>query len=273
MIKLGISNIAWPAEDNDEMLKEVRSLGCDGLEVAPSKLWREPVDSSEDERIAFRKKAEGVGLKIIALHSLLYTRPDLGLFRDKATESSTAEYMAKLAVLAADLGASVIVFGSPAGRARGKLPMDKACEMAAEFFAKPAAVAAENGVCIVIEPLSAEETDFINTAQDGLRLVQMINSPGFGLHLDAKSVYAEGPDCESVFKKMSPHIRHFHINDPGLGEVGSRAAYHESFGKMLNAAGYSGYASIEMKTLPDFRLAVRNSIAAANKNYIEEALI
>ncbi|HWA83733.1 MAG TPA: sugar phosphate isomerase/epimerase family protein, partial [Fimbriimonadaceae bacterium] len=246
----------------------VAARGCQGLEIAASKIWPEPTLSSMDERRRFRKDAAAAGLGIISLHSLLYTRRDLGLFRDSETERATARYLIELVDLASDLGAPVLVFGSPAARTRGPLAQSEAYARAADFFAKPAAAARERGVSIVIEPLSPKETDFVNTAEEGLRLVEMVASPGFGLHLDAKSVAAEGPESGAVLSRMVPHLQHFHINDPGLDEVGGRGDYHAEFGRALNAAGYDKYASIEMRTLPDFRSAIASSVEFAKKNYI-----
>ena len=266
-MELSISNIAWPAEYTGEMLGMIKRLGCSAIEVAPSRIWEEPSRATREDANGVLNLVKKAGLSIIALHSLLYSRKDLGLFRDKDTENATAEYIEKLVHLAEFLGARVLVFGSPANRRREDIPDEEAFERAADFFSRPARLAARLGVSIVIEPLSKEETDFITDSSQGLRLVKMVDSPGFGLHLDAKSIAAESAPYKRIFAEMAPSARHFHINDPGLVEVGSVATYHETFGMALREAGYSGYASIEMKTLPDFRKVVERSIGFAKRCY------
>ena len=111
---------------------------------------------------------------------------DLGLFREPEVEAATVEYLMRLCKLAGELGARVLVFGSPRNRRRGDIPLHEAMERAALLFLKVAAAAADWGVCFCIEPLRPEETDFISSAQEGFRLVNMINNRGFGLHLMPK---------------------------------------------------------------------------------------
>ncbi len=266
-IKLSISNIAWPAESNSEMLAMVKRLGCDAIEVAPSRVWKEPADVSRKEAENFLGLVNRAGLSVISFHSLLYSRKDLGLFRESSIEKEGAAYLEQLIHLASWLGAKILVFGSPSNRKKGNIPLNEAFARAADFFAKPAHLAASLGVCIAIEPLSEKETEFITDTSQGLHLVNMICSPGFGLHLDAKSIAEEPAPPKDIFEKMAPLAKHFHINDPGLVEIGSVARYHEAFGAALREAGYAGYASIEMKTLPDFRNVVERSINFAKKCY------
>lgn len=267
-MELSISNIAWPAECTGEMLGMVKSMGCSAIEIAPSRIWKEPSEATREDANGILNLVKKAGLSIIALHSLLYSRKDLGLFRDKDTENATAVYIEKLVHLASFLGAKVLVFGSPANRKKGDIPIEEAFIRAADFFSRPARLAARLGVSIVIEPLSPEETDFITDSYQGLRLVRMVDSPGFGLHLDAKSIAAESTPYKRIFAEMAPLAKHFHINDPGLVEVGSVAAYHETFGAALRGAGYSGFTSIEMRTLPDFRKVIERSIGFAKRCYV-----
>jgi len=268
-MKLSISNIAWPREKEEAYLRDIRKLGCEGVEIAPSRIWPEPVDATEKDRLSFKSLVEGNGLEISAMQALLYTRRDLGLFREVRIEDETIDYLKKLCCLASDVGATRLVFGSPDNRRRGSLSPDEAFERAAEFFSKVASFAAERDVCICIEPLRAEETDFITTAQDGLRLVNMVGSPGLGLHLDAKAVAAEGKDFLQIFKSAVGNLRHFHINDPGLIEVNTTGSVdHASMARALREAGYNGYASIEMRTLPDYDGAVKRSVQFSKNTYL-----
>ena len=92
-MKLSISHIAWPVENETFYLELVSRFGCKGLEVAPSRLWKEPVNSTLEERREYRRKVESFGLRIISLHALLFTRRELGFFRSSATDWRTVEYL------------------------------------------------------------------------------------------------------------------------------------------------------------------------------------
>jgi len=268
-LKLAISNIAWPAAEEAAYMKYISEWGCAGIEIAPSRIWPEPLDATLEERRAFKSLVEKFGLKIPSLHALLYNRPDLGIFRGPEAERQTVEYLKGLCQLAADLGARVLVFGSPRNRQRGETSMAEAFAIAAAFFAKVAPRADDLGVCLCIEPLRPEETDFIFSAQDGLRLVEMVDHPGFGLHLDAKAVSAEGGDLFATLQRVIPKLEHFHINDPNLTEINSSGTVpHDLLAQALQAAGYHRYVSIEMRCLPDHYQVINRSIEFSRKTYL-----
>jgi len=265
---LAISNIAWPAEETPGILAALKALGFDALEIAPSRLWTEPVQAPAAERRRLVRWSEDHELPIVSIHSLFYTRPDLGLFRDRDTEQNTIRYLHDLGVLAAELGARVMVFGSPRNRRRGGLPMEEALRRAAAFFHEAACGLEGTGVCLVIEPLRPDESDFINTSEEGRHLVEKAEHPLFQLHLDAKSVAAEPGDFPTILRLALPHLRHFHVNDPGLGEVGATGLYHEALGAALRSSGYDRCVSIEMKTLPGHREAISRSASFVKKYYL-----
>lgn len=268
-MRLSISNIAWPYSENEVYLKIVKDLGCSAIEIAPSRIWPEPVKSTLSERISFANSVKKQGLGISALHALLYNRPDLGIFKGKEVESKTIEYLKELCQLAKDIGAKILVFGSPNCRKKGDIPMDEAFEKAAGFFSKVAHPAADLGVCVCIEPLGKKEADFINTSNDGLKLVDMVNSAGFRLHLDAKAISEEKNDFLGIFEKTLPYLRHFHINDAGLDEINStKTVDHAAISKALRAVKYDNYVSIEMRMLEDYRNVIQRSIEYAKKTYI-----
>jgi len=269
-LKLSISHIAWPKEEEPLFFRQVSKWGCTGIEIAPNRVWPEPIDTGTYERHSFKEKANNAGLEIVSLHALLFTRKDLGLFRGIEIETKLIAYLQELCRLAADLGAHVLVFGSPANRRRANISLDEAMERAATVFSKVGRVAGEEGVCMCIEPLGKSETDFITTGLEGLRLVEMTASPGFGLHLDAKSLSEEDGDYTETVRKTAGIARHFHVSEPDLAAIGSsKLVDHETMGKLLAEYGYNGYASIEMRTQPNHLNVIKNSIDLAKKWYIE----
>ncbi len=270
-MKLCISHIAWPAENEQEYLDLVAELGCTGLEIAPSRIWPEPVITSLKERYQYRSLVESAGLKIVSLHALLYTRPDLGLFKGNAINRKTIEYIKELCFIAGDLGAKKLVFGSPGNRVRGKISHSQAMNDAAEFFFQISEYARAAKVCLCIEPLGVVETDFITSALDGLELVQMVNSSGFGRHLASKAVSGEENDVEQVMIKTVPYSKHYHISEPGLAPISiSGTVDHMTMGKILHKYNYKGYVSIEMRLQPDGLESIKSSLALAKKYYVEK---
>lgn len=269
-MKFSISNIAWPQEEEEIFLKLIKELGCSGVEIASSKIWPEPVKSTLKQRKSYKSLIQKYCLEIPAMQALLYSRRDLGLFRSHEIEVETIDYLKRLCQLAADIGAKILVFGSPANRKRGGIPIEEAFERAASFFSKIATAAEGQGVCICIEPLRPQETDFVTTALEGFKLVNMVDSPGFGLHLDGKAVSEEGKPFSKTLMSVKSRLKHFHINDPGLKEINCTGKIdHIALGKALRSSGYDRYVSIEMRTVTDYYDAVKRSIEYSKRVYID----
>ena len=269
-MKLSISNIAWPQDEDDFYLKIVRSVGAFGVEVAASKVWPEPVDVRRRDRRDYGRKIFDYGLKVCAIQALLFTRRDLGLFKGDEITGATVEYLKHTCTVASDLGAGVLVYGSPASRLRWGLSNESAMEKAVRIFREIGETAQDEGVCFCIEPLGASETDFINTVEEGVLLVKAVDSPGFGLHIDSKALGEEAGDLVETMSHAVPHANHFHISEPDLAVPGDSGMLdHGVMGRNLCSLGYDKYVSIEMKMQPDCESAVRTALSKSLKWYIE----
>lgn len=268
-MKLAVSNIAWEHSEFADHLRLIRDLGCQGVELAPSCIWPEPVDASSAQREAVRSLITSVGLEVAGFHALLYTRPDLQLFESRIGLRQTMNYLKHLLRLCSDLGGKILVFGSPKNRIRAGREYTECLAWAAEGFGDVAREAQRLGVSVCIEPLAPSETDFIQSSDDGMRLVSMVNHPHFSLHLDAKAMIVANEDPSTVFAKYGRHVRHFHVGDPGLAPPGSTGADHSELGRALRGADYHGYVSIEMrKGFGPTRETVTRSVNYVKKVYL-----
>lgn len=247
-MKISVSNIAWEPTELEEHLKLLEELGCDGVEIAPSCIWDEPVDVSYQE---IRKLKELIGrynLAIPAFHALLFTRGDLYLFGEKEIRERTVEYLRKMIKLAGDLSVKVLVFGSPKSRDIKNKPFDECYKIAVDAFSDLAESASVHNTCLCIEPLSQDTSNFINTSVQGDQLVKDVGKSGFGLHLDASAMAAESENFKDAFNRSSEILKHFHVNDPKLTPPGSSADMdHSRIGKAISDSGYKGFVSIEMR--------------------------
>ena len=99
-----------------------------------------------------------------------------------------------------------------------------------------------------MEPLGPNDTDFVNSAIESLRIVREINSPGVRVQLDAKALVENHEAKLETFKAVSEELVHFHANEPDLITLGASGEIdHVELGSMLNQIGYSGFISIEQK--------------------------
>ena len=94
--------------------------------------------------------------------------------------------------------------------------------------------------------LAPAEGDFLNTAEKGIELVEMIDSPDVGLHLDVKAMASEDKPIPDIIRDSAEHVIHFHANDPnkqgpGMGEVD----FYPIFAA-LRDIDYQGIVSVEV---------------------------
>ena len=267
-IKLSVSNISWQPDELEDHLKLLMELGCDGVEIAPSCIWKEPAHVSNDEIESLKKLISKYNLVVPAFHALLFARPDLCFFGEDSIGEQTVLYLKKLIRLAGMLSVKVLVYGSPASRKVDDKNYDRCYEIAIDVFRELGIESERNDVVFCIEPLGPNENDFIMTADEGNQLVSDVGSNHFGLHLDIKAMADAGEEFEAVFQKYGRILKHVHISEPGLAPPGSTGLDHNSIGRALSASCYDGFVSIEMKRgFGNTKDVIRDSVAYVRKSY------
>jgi D-psicose/D-tagatose/L-ribulose 3-epimerase len=262
-MRLCISNIAWDAEEDNPIAGVLRAHGVEGIEIAPTKIWPRPTETSDAEVAACRNSWQARGLAIPAMQALLFGHPELTIFGDPLAREHTLCYLARMSALGAKVGATVLVFGSPRNRAIGNLAPERALPIAVEFFRRAGEAAQNTGVQLAIEPNPSQYgCDFIRTIQEGIDLVRKVDHRGFRLHVDASAMILNGEDFESVIDEASPWMAHFHISDPHLGVLGCHWDAHRRMASALRRAGWNRWISIEM----------RSAQAQSNQAAVERAL-
>ncbi|MBF0320224.1 MAG: sugar phosphate isomerase/epimerase [Nitrospirae bacterium] len=273
-MKLAVSNVAWYPKRHSSLIRLLSSLKCEGIELAASMVWDEPVDTSRQDRLLLRRQIEDNGLKVTGLQALLYTRRELTLFGGQESRTQAIAYLTKMMDLCADLGGEVLVFGSPANRKIEGLSAQEAEVAAVEFFNKIGTLAAERGVFFCIEPLGKTETNFINTVRDAEELIKKAGNPaGVGLHIDIKALIDEDEVNAPYITEGFARARHVHVNDPGLMPPGSMGfeREHTIVSEKIRASGYNRYMSIEMRRQePDPEAAIRQAVKYVRTTYFEE---
>src|SRR5207247_11193711 len=108
------------------------------------------------------------------------------------------------------LGVEVLVFGSGgARRVPDGFAREEAFKQLVDFGRRAAREARSHGITIAIEPLRKQETNIINTAAEGLELVNAVADPNFQLMIDFYHLASEREDPAIVFR-VKDHLRHLH---------------------------------------------------------------
>jgi sugar phosphate isomerase/epimerase len=226
-----------------------RAVGYDGLEIAPFTIAEEPHLLSPIRRADIRSAAANAGVAISSLHYLLLTPKGLSITSsDQARRTRTVEVMRRLCDLAVDLGARLLVHGSPVQRMLEAGKETECRKYGIESFASAAEAASQAGVTYCIEPLAPPDAQFINTVEEAAAIVRAIANPAIRTMIDCSAAgRAEAQSIPRLLRQWLPTglIAHVHFNDPnrrGPGE-GSLA-----FGPILRAlvkGGYQGAIAIE----------------------------
>ncbi|WP_123042243.1 sugar phosphate isomerase/epimerase family protein [Cohnella candidum] len=247
-MKLAISNIAWSDRENEDINRLLDQYGVDSIEVAPTKIWPDPIRTTLSECLAYRSYWSDRTKKIVSMQSLLFGRPDLTLFGDEQSRENAYEYLAEMIRLGTSLGAKAFVFGSPKNRSAGSLSSREAYRIAIPFFERLGEVARSYEAKFCVEPNpAAYGCDFIRNTDEGIDLVKAVGHPGFGLHLDAAAMALNEENVGESLEKAFPVLAHFHISEPYLQKVPSGQVNHAVIASQLKQLQYSGYVSIEMK--------------------------
>jgi len=170
------------------------------------------------------------------------------------------EYARQALDRAARLGARVIVFGSsgaknvPAG-----FPKQDAWRQIVALLRQLGPLAASHSTTIAIEPINKLESNIVNLAAEGLRLVREVEHPNIQLLIDYYHLMMEQED-PAIIHEAGPAIRHLHFAQmEGRLFPREREAAYARFFDSLIAAGYSGRCSIEAFT-QDFAADARRAL-------------
>ncbi len=232
------------------------ALGYKALEVAPFTLTDDPRKLAERDLAGYRQQAQDAGVRVSSLHWLLTAPSGLSITTsDSRVRTTTLEVMHALVHVCAALGGDVLVHGSPQQRTLS--PDDPAgdAERGREAFALVAAAAEQAGVTYCIEPLSQQETQFINTVAEAEAIVTHVGSPNLRTMLDARAARLAEPEAaERVLRRGLERgtIAHVHINDSsGLGPGQGTDDFGALF-EVLLEVGYAGIVGVEpFEYVPD----------------------
>jgi len=247
-MKLAVSNIAWPISQDEQVAELLLRAGITGVEIAPTKIWPNPLEATDSQILDYRRFWESRGLSIIAAQALLFGHPELTLFESAEVRKQTLDYLKGIIRVCALAGAKALVFGSPKNRKRGNRTAEDVWPEAVEFFTELGEAAHRAGTTLVLEANPADYgADFITRGAEALQLVQAVNNPGFQLHLDTACMQLAGDDPPSLITNSVKVLKHFHASEPHLAPLGQGGIDHDTFRTLLEKDNYRGWVSLEMR--------------------------
>lgn len=259
-------NVTWA-----EQCRLIADAGYTGIEVAPFTISTDLASVPDRVFDSMKSEATEHGLEIIGLHWLLAKTTGLYLTSpDAQIRRKTADYLCLLGRVCRRLGGSVMVLGSP--QQRNLLPgvtRDQAVDFAADVFERVVEEFSQQQVTLCLEPLTKKETDFINTCDEAMEIIQRVKHPAVMLHQDVKAMLgAESESIPSLIHQHKNFCRHFHVNDSNLLGPGMGTTDFHPILKALLEVQYRGWVSVEVF---DYKPGAQH-IAVQSLEYMQRVL-
>ncbi len=246
MIKLSYSTFGLTNLDFLHSIEVVDKAGYPGIELSFHRDQFNPFEITDEYLATIKKRFETVRVKpaCVATASHFFTpsrphEPSL-MSPDLAGRKRRINLVRRGIDVARKLGVSLVTFGS--GFIRDEHVKDPSVNprelLVDSIHHCLRAVRDDEDITLLIEP---EPGMFIETVEQGLSLINEVNSPRFRLHLDICHMYCSEKEYVSALGQAAPYTRYLHVSD-------AREGYNLKIVKMaanltldLDFAGYLIY--------------------------------
>lgn len=236
----GVSSIK---NENIELFQKISDLGFEGVEIPTSDGHLNAGEIRDS--LATSNKAGKLSPIVIGWGS---PERDLASDSDKAKQEG-ALYIRRLIDLGAAIDADIIAGPLYAAVGEKKLlsrnERIKCLKLIAEQFRELGAYARENSVRLALEPVCRYDSHLINTTEQGLELVGMIDQDNVGLCLDTFHLNIEEKSVHDSIKQSSKHLFYFQACENDRGAPGSGHIRWGAVKEALDDLNYRGWISLE----------------------------
>jgi len=248
-----------------EFVERIAAAGFDYVEMPIGQMVR--LTEREFIRLADRIAASGIRSEVgtnFFLSSLRLTGPDVD---SRAIDAHVDEVFARASML----GMRVIVFGSgQARRIPEGFPREEAFRQLAALLQRVDPVARARDITVVIEPLRRQESNIINTYEEGCRLAEAVRGSHIRVLVDYYHLATEREPVSHILEGAG-WLRHVHcasLRERSFPTSLDDALNHDFF-RSLKTAGYDERISLEAFTddfdtqAPQALAFIREQIALA----------
>jgi D-psicose/D-tagatose/L-ribulose 3-epimerase len=198
------------------ILKKVKAWGYDSVEIAVE-------DPAHFDPAKVKAELDKLGLQSPSVCAVY--GPDRDLRGNSRQQTTAKTYIKKLIDHTVALGGNVVV--GPHYSAVGRRNLHPASERKAQWKTVAANLkevcdyAAEQGVSLALEPLNRFETDFINTCEQALEMIDRVGSPALKVHLDTFHMNIEEKDSAKAILNAGKQLAHLHACGCDRGQPGN----------------------------------------------------
>ncbi len=225
------------------LFPQFREWGFDSVEIAVEEI-------SHIDPLFIKEQLDANGLSCSTVCAAL--GPDRDLRGDTRQQENAKNYMKGLIDILDVLGGEMLIgpLYSSVGRADAVSEEDyrEQWKTAVGNLKEIASYAQQKNMKLGIEPLNRFETDFINTVDQGLQMINAIDNPVVFLHYDTFHMNIEEKDQAKAIMRAGKKLGHFHACGCDRGTPGNDHIAWPAIAEALRAVEYNGSVVIESFT-------------------------
>ncbi len=251
--KLAVCNELFGSMDARTYIPVVKRSGYEGIEFAPYTIFPDfNVHQARKRAVEIHELLKGEGLAFSGFHWLLAYPDGMHLLSDNSDARRKAwDHLKLLFELSFEFGGGTLVLGSPRQRT---IPDNTERNSAIRRFIDEMVFFIESiegsKSMLLIEALSPDQTNFINTLQEAAELVQQIDSTYFQTMFDFHNARDEKQPWDKLIEEHFKCIKHIHINEIDGGAPGTGKSEYRNAFSAIKKLRYEGWISMEVFTTP-----------------------
>lgn len=235
-------------EDSCALLQR---YGYNGIEIAPFTLFDDPGAFTAAQVAEIRRILGDHNLQFAGLHWLFLKPEGLHITTpDDAVRRRSWDHLRRLVDLAGQLGGGVLVLGSPKQRNSLGISREEAAANLEEGLRSVADFTAQRNCTILLESLSTNQTDVVNTLAEAQGAIERIGHEAIQSVFDFHNCADETRSWDELIDDHFSIFRHVHLNEtngsyPGTGDSDFLPAFRK-----LAEKRYPGWISLEIFHIP-----------------------
>lgn len=249
MMKIGLFTMSYMRFPLERAFRDAARLGYDGVEVWGGRPHAYPPDLKVGGAREVRELSSRYDLPIIGYTPEMNMYPYNMMIGSEAMRLESLDYIKASMDVAKDMGAGFTLIS--AGHAGYEATRREYWPRLINNLRELAHYAEDVGVDLVLEPLTAYESNVVVTCNDLVAALDEVGSPRLAGMCDVCPPFCNHEPIMTYFDKLGDRLRHMHVVDsdgrsethmmPGDGRIPLRQLFRE-----MEAAGYGGYCTIEL---------------------------
>lgn len=225
---------AWTAETGAYAIQQSAAFGFDALEILLP-------PSMEFDAPTVNRQLQSANLDVICslnlpgfAHIPFHPKEALRLIKKALDHTATLDATLLAGVLHGGIG---VFSGKPLTAAEE----DTLCEV----WTEGTEYARRLGITVAIEPINRYESYVCTSASDVLRIIDRVQSPHLGLHLDTFHMNIEETSFYEPVVTAGAHLKHVHMTESDRGMLGEGNVHWNDLFRGLAEINYSGALVLE----------------------------